>query len=217
MNPGEADVVMRRVAGYWPTPRITEAEMEVWHDELMAVDFKEALNALGRLVREDANTRRPTIRHIMAEVRKDRPDTTRQRTPDYWRIIRHDGYSMLLPADRCTACGVERPFPGTTKCRRQLIDCEYIDAVYIEGESPNVGGAVLSDEEYERRGGPILKGDVLKQKLEWLKTMAKPGPLAKSLNRLDDPPKPRRKRCPECGRTMIEASPLTICNDCVEF
>jgi hypothetical protein len=209
MNPGEVDIVIRRACGYWPSPRMRDPEREVWELELREIDFDKALMAIGRLAR-DPDSKRPTIRHLLADIVGPAPSTP-QRIPDYWRIIRHDGYSMLLSAERCDACGADRPFPGTARCQRQN-DCEYADAVYIPGDAANEGGTVLSDEVYERLGGPILTGEALPAKMDWLRSLVKDGPLSEGLEPVAKP----RKVCPECGRTMIDASPLTICADCAK-
>jgi hypothetical protein len=125
MNADEAQQVVRRLIGYWPTPELTEEETVAWADELtsraLQVTPEEAATFLRR-ASHSGQTFRPRPGELVAGVQAER------------RALRRiTDTSRMLEAGRTGAVSPERASQWVAVCRRALAGEDLAAAKVTEG------------------------------------------------------------------------------------
>lgn len=69
MDTEEVDMLIRFVAGSWPTPDLSDDEIKVWMKALLPLDFEGAAETLD-LISKSGERFRPTAGQLVAEYRR---------------------------------------------------------------------------------------------------------------------------------------------------
>jgi hypothetical protein len=111
MTARQAEVIIRRVAGYWPTPQLTDEEAIAWTDQLTDPDIDIAVAEALAVIRKAiyaGDVHRPRVGQLAAAVRVERR----------WKAV-HEG-TQALAAGRSGAVTPARTRQWVNACRRVL-------------------------------------------------------------------------------------------------
>lgn len=125
MNADQAERVVRRIAGYWPSPQLTEEEALAWAQELTSRSLNITPEEAGTCLRRMAyagQTFRPRPGEVVAHVQAER--RAAQRIVDT---------SRMLAAGRDGAVSPERASQWARVCRRAAAGEDLVAAKAAEG------------------------------------------------------------------------------------